>query len=77
MELELLVILEDKYVIPEKRVDPDSCLNCKFGYIKKGVNDWCCQEKEKEDCTQLKKNADGTQSYKNKGGSMCDTTKKI
>jgi hypothetical protein len=60
----------------KKSVDPDSCLNCKFGYIKKGVNDWCCQEKEKGNCTQLKTNADGTQSYDNKGGSMCDTTKK-
>jgi large subunit ribosomal protein L23 len=31
----------------------DSCLNCKHGYRRKGLNDWCCQKKEKKNCKQM------------------------
>ena len=53
----------------------NSCLDCRYGFIRKGLNDWCCQKKEQSNCNQIKINPDGSKSYTNKGGSMCDTRK--
>jgi hypothetical protein len=59
----------------KKQSEPDSCLNCEHGYTKVGLNDWCCQEKEKDNCNVIITNPDGSKGFGNIGGSICDTRK--
>ena len=56
--------------------DADSCFNCDHGIIKKGLNDWCCQEFEKDKCIQIEVKKDGSKIFLNNGDNMCDTRKK-
>ena len=49
----------------------DSCSLCKYGRVKKGLNDWCCREEE--NC--YTDNPYFKYPDKNNGGSECDTNK--
>ena len=55
----------------KKRYEADSCKNCTYGRVRKGLNDWCCRKKE--NC--ITDNPHFKKPGKNNGGSICDTRK--